>query len=900
MPRTPRSTYRLQLHKGFTFDDAAAIAGYLRRLGISHVYCSPYLQAAPGSTHGYDIVDHQRVNAELGGVEGHERFSTKLGEHDLGQVLDVVPNHMSLGRENRFWWDVLENGTSSRYASFFDIDWQPQEERLRDKVLVPILDDQYGRVLQAGGIKLTRQGALFQVECAGQTLPVAPPTLPVILARAAEYAKSDALSFLAASFGRLPAPEYVDRRTILARHRDKVVLCTLLERLCVEEPKTCEQIDCAVAELNANLDALDDLLNQQNYRLAYWKAADQQLGYRRFFDVNSLVGVRVEREHVFEETHALVIDWLKRGVLDGVRVDHPDGMRDPLEYCRRLRERAPDVWIVGEKILEPGEFLPGGWPIQGTTGYDFLNTALGVLVRPEGMGELTTVYADFIGMTLNYADIMHEKKINVTQESLASDVGRLTSLFVEICERNRNQRDYTRAEVRRAVREVAACFRIYRTYVVPERNEITEEDCAAIAQATECAKSKRQDIDGGLFDFMRDVLTMRVTGKYETEFVQRFQQFTGPVMAKGVEDTALYCYNRLTGMNEVGSDPSRDGLSVDEFHSYNAKMQATHPLTMATLATHDTKRSDDVRARLAVLSEMPGRFGAAIHRWSRLNAELRGTRQDGSPIVDLNTEYFYYQTLIGAWPIDADRLKSYMTKAAREAKQQTTWVAHNNEFEDALNNFVDRTLSHGTFMDEVVQFVDSVKHAGRVNSLAQTLMKHTVPDVPDLYQGTELWDLSLVDPDNRRPVDYKLRCRLLQEIQTLSAAQVMERIDEGLPKLWTINRALCLRREHPEWFGAESGYRPLRAIGSKKAHVIAYLRGDNVVTVVPRLVVTLAGKWANTAVALPKGQWTNRMTGETIEGGKVAMEDLLREFPVALLVRQENGYANESGSGEDA
>ena len=892
MSRTPRSTYRLQLHKDFTFDDASAIAGYLQRLGISHVYSSPYLQAMAGSTHGYDVVDHQRVNAELGGFEGHERFSKKLGEHGLGQILDVVPNHMSLDRENRYWWDVLENGTSSRYASFFDIDWQPQEERLRDKVLVPILDDQYGRVLQAGGIKLRRQGAHFQVECAGQALPVAPPTLPTILARAAEYAKSDTLSFLAASFGRLPAPEYVDRRTILARHRDKVVLCTLLERLCVEEPATCEQIDRAVAELNANLDALDDLLNQQNYRLAYWKAADQQLGYRRFFDVNTLIGLRVEREHVFEETHALILDWLKRGVLDGVRVDHPDGMRDPLEYCRRLRERAPDAWIVGEKILEPGEFLPESWPIQGTTGYDFLNTVLGVLVRPEGMMELSTVYSDFIGTTTNYHDIMHEKKINVTQESLASDVGRLTSLFVEICEHNRNQRDYTRAEVRRAVREVAACFRIYRSYVVPERNEITEEDRVAIEQATECARQKRQDIDGGLFDFMRDVLTMKVTGKFETEFVMRFQQFTGPVMAKGVEDTAFYCYNRLSGMNEVGSDPSRDGLSVGEFHTYNAKMQATHPLTMTALATHDTKRSDDVRARIAVLSEMPGRFGAAIHRWSRMNAELRGTRHDGSAIVDLNTEYLYYQTLIGAWPIDAERLKAYMTKAAREAKQQTTWVANNKEFEDALHSFIDRTLERGAFIDEVVQFVDSVKYAGRVNSLAQTLMKHTAPGVPDLYQGTELWDLSLVDPDNRRPVDYKLRCRLLQEIQTLSAAEVMERIDEGLPKLWTINRALCLRREHPEWFGAESGYRALRAIGSKKAHVIAYLRGDNVITVVQRLVITLAGKWANTAVALPKGRWTNRLTGETIEGGKATMEDLLREFPVALLVREENGIVN--------
>ncbi|MEO6911233.1 MAG: malto-oligosyltrehalose synthase, partial [Edaphobacter sp.] len=542
--RIPGSTYRLQLHKGFTFDDAANIAEYLRALGVSHVYCSPYLQAAPGSTHGYDVVDHQKVNEELGGTSGHDRFCKKLSEVGLGQVLDVVPNHMSLGKENRYWWDVLENGTSSRYASFFDIDWQPQEERLRDKVLVPVLDGQYGRVLQAGGIKVVRRENKFQVVCGKQTFPVAPPSLPVILARAAEYAKSDTLSFLAASFGRLPAPEYVDRRTILARHRDKVVLFTLLGRLCKEEPGICGAIDRSLAELNGNLDALDDFLNQQNYRLSYWKTADQQLGYRRFFDVNSLIGLRVEREHVFEETHALVLDWLQRGVLEGVRIDHPDGLRDPLEYLQRLRERAPEAWIVGEKILEPGEFLRESWPIEGTTGYDFLNTSAGVLISPQGMTELSKVYQaflgrEFAGQLTDFPVIAHEKKVVVTQEGLGSDVNRLTSMFVEIGEANRNQRDYTRAEIRRAIREVAACFAIYRTYVVPARDEITDEDRAAISKATECAKQRRQDIDAGLFDFLRDVLTMVVKGKQESEFLLRFQQFTGPVMAKGVEDTAL-------------------------------------------------------------------------------------------------------------------------------------------------------------------------------------------------------------------------------------------------------------------------------------------------------------------------------------------------------------------------
>lgn len=397
MRRIPFSTYRLQLHKGFTFDDASAIAPYLRELGISHVYSSPYLQAAPGSMHGYDVVDHQRVNEELGGKSAHERFCKVLGHVGLGQVLDIVPNHMSLGQENRYWWDVLENGVSSRYASFFDIDWDPAEERLRNKVLVPVLADHYGRVLEAGEIQVVRHGNEFTVEAASQSFPVAPNTVSVILARAAEYSKSDALSFVAASFARLPQPEGWDRRAMLARDRDKVVLQRILGRICEEQPAACAAIDQAVLELNANWDGLDDFLNQQHYRLAFWKTADQQLGYRRFFDVNTLIGLRMEREHVFEETHALLVEWLSKGVLDGVRVDHPDGLRDPLQYFRRLREHVPDGWIIGEKILEPGEYLREEWPIEGTSGYDFMNAVGGVLVSRDGVEKLRGMYGELTG-----------------------------------------------------------------------------------------------------------------------------------------------------------------------------------------------------------------------------------------------------------------------------------------------------------------------------------------------------------------------------------------------------------------------------------------------------------------------------------------------------------------------
>ena len=879
MNHVPGSTYRLQLHKGFTFDDAAAIVEYLKALGVTHVYSSPYLQATPGSMHGYDVVDHRKVNEELGGAAGHERFCKRLRESGLGQVLDIVPNHMSLGAQNRYWWDVLENGTNSRYASFFDIDWNSSEERLRDKVLVPILPDQYGRALSAGRVVVVRKGTMFTVEAAGQTFPVSPTSLALILGKAAEYAKSDALNFISASFARLPSPDFWDRRTILARHRDKNVLQGLLERLCREETSLSEAIDRAVREVNGSVDALDEFLSQQYYRLAYWRTADQQLGYRRFFDVNSLIGLRVEREFVFDETHALIVKWLKQGVLDGVRVDHPDGLRDPKQYFERLRERAPEAWIVGEKILEPGEWMRTEWPVQGTSGYDFLNVVMGVLVDREGLKRLGEHYTAFTGDDTEFPVVAHDKKIAVTQEALGSDVNRLASLFVNICEGNRDERDFTRAEIRRAIREVAACFSVYRTYVVPERNEISAEDRMRIERATESAKRNRLDIDGGLFDFMRDVLTLKVVGKIETEFVHRFQQFTGPVMAKGVEDTAFYCSNRLIAVNEVGGDPDCDGFSVEHFHQYNATMQQTFPTTMTTLGTHDTKRSDDVRARMLVLSEIPDVFGEAVRRWSARNARHRSGDQ-----MDTGTEWFLYQTLVGAWPIGAERLREYMQKAMREAKVRTSWVLNNTEYERALDEYVDALLGDQKFVADLERFVRKIAPAGRINSLAQTLMKYTAPGVPDTYQGGELWDFSLVDPDNRRPVDYGRRGALLKEMGGMKVKQVMERVEDGLPKLWVVHHALQLRKEHPEWFGAEAGYTPVAAEGPHSERVIAYLRGVDVLTVVPRWSHA-AQAWGETAIEVPPGRWRNRLTGAEVASGRMLVEMLLAEFPVAMVER---------------
>ncbi len=881
MQNLPFATYRLQLHAGFTFDDAARQVEYLHALGISHVYCSPYLQAAKGSKHGYDVVDHHRVNRELGGEEAFRRFCEQLETNQLGQVLDVVPNHMSLEHDNEYWWDVLENGPSSRYASYFDIDWQPSESSTRDRILVPILGDQYGYILAAGEIKVVRNGAKFLVQYAEHDYPVAPRSVPAFLSRAAEKTDNTILGFLADSYLRLPSPDSVERTEVLMRHRDKAVINGLLEKLCQEDPDSLRAIDAAIAELNSDINELDSFLEQQNYRLAYWRIAGQELSYRRFFDVNTLVGLQVERDYVFVETHELILKFLAEGVLDGLRIDHPDGLRNPLAYFQRLRQFAPEAWIVAEKILEPEEQLPAAWPVHGTTGYDFLNKMNGLLVQPSGLAEIDRIYTEFTGQPTSYAELVREQKIRVMQEGLGSDVNRLTAFFAEICATNREQRDYTRTEIRRAIREVAACFPVYRTYAVAASGEVSEEDKLRILTAIENAKQNRQDIDARLFDFLCDVLLLRVQGRLESEFVMRFQQFTGPVMAKGVEDTVFYCYNRLISLNEVGGDPSRLGVSAEEFHQHCRQMQEAHPYTMLTLSTHDTKRSEDVRARLHVLTEIPVRWRMALRKWSRMNQRFR---MDGMP--DANTEYLYYQTLVGAWPIGLDRMLPYMQKAVREAKQQTSWTAPNLEFEAALDHFIFSTLEHAQFMEDVEQFVNLILPSGRINSLSQTLIKYTAPGVPDLYQGTEIWDLSLVDPDNRRDVDYGLRQGLLQEVRNLSVAEIMRRTEEGLPKLWTIYCALQVRKERRSSFGNASSYTPVPGTGPKKENVIAFLRGEDIAVVVPRWPHALGGRWINTSITLPKGEWVNRMTSGRVHGGQVKLQAVLEGFPVALLTRE--------------
>jgi len=503
-------------------------------------------------------------------------------------------------------------------------------------------------------------------------------------------------------------------------------------------------------------------------------------------------------------------------------------------------------------------------------------------MQSEGLTEITGIYRDFAKSAIDFEVIAHEKKLNVEQEALGSDINRLASLFVEICENNRDRRDYTRAEIRRALREVAACYSVYRTYVVPDRNEIDDVDRSRIVEAISRAKVHRQDVDTELFDFIGDVLMLRVRGELESEFVLRFQQFTSPVMAKGVEDTVFYCFNRMIALNEVGGAPDHNGLTADEFHESCARMQATYPFTMNTLTTHDTKRSEDVRARLAVLTEVPGRWRVTLNRWARANAQFKTGN-----LPDRNTEYFLYQTLIGAWPISKDRLWAYMEKAVREAKEQTNWTQQNREFEEALSDFIDKILSSQSFLAELEALISRVIEPGRINSLAQTLIKYTAPGVPDTYQGSELWDLRLVDPDNRGPVDYELRQSMLVEMERgIAVEEIMKQMDSGMPKLWVIYRALHLRQERPECFRENGTYIPLPVEGPRKDHLVAYMRGEQVAVLVPRWNLKRGKSWVGTTVNLPMGRWTNILTGDEFDGGQLRAQALLERFPVGLLVKR--------------
>lgn len=784
----------MQLSSAFGFADVAALADYLADLGVSHAYLSPVLQAVPGSTHGYDVVDHARLSDELGGADGFAAMLSTLRQHGLGVIVDVVPNHMAIPTPERLngrLWTVLRDGRESPGAAWFDIDWNAQEQR----ILMPVLGSSIGDTVDAGELLVD-----------GSTLRYYNHEFP-----------------LAAGTSHLARPAQVQA---------------------------------------------------QHYRLADWRVGVEELNYRRFFDVASLIAVRVEEPGVFDATHELLLDLVNGGAVDGLRIDHPDGLHDPAAYVETLHERTGGCWVVVEKILEAEERLPD-WSCAGTTGYDALHVVGGVFVDPAAESSLTSLYASLTHDSSDFSVVATQSKRDVVSRLLAAEVSRLVEVLLRIGREDLVLRDVTRRSWRTALEELLVAFPVYRAYVVPG----SEPSDVAVAQVDLAVERTSRTVRGGaavaLLHLRELALGQRGRSPLLDEFVVRFQQTCGPVMAKGVEDTAFYRWNRFVALNEVGGSPSSFGSSVAAFHEAALHRQREWPDAMTTLSTHDTKRSEDVRARLYALTELPDAWGEAVTRWRARAQPYRNAQGWG----DATTEYLFWQTLVGAWPIDVDRMETYLLKAAREAKLHTVWTEPNPEYEDALRAFATSVLTDSELIADVGDFVSNLAPIAAANALGQKLLQLTMPGVPDVYQGTEIADLSLVDPDNRRPVDYLRRRQLLTSPDVAS---------DDAKKIVVTSTALRLRRQYPDWFGVEGDYIPLYADGSARDHLVAFARAGAVVTAVPRLTVSLEhiGGWQATTLSLPAGTFRHCFTGATFSGD-VEVADLLDGFPVALLVRDE-------------
>ena len=952
----PRAAYRLQFNGQFTFQDAARIVPYLARLGISHAYDSPLLKARPGSSHGYDIIDHDALNPEIGTAADFDAYCRTLAEQGMSQILDVVPNHMGvMGADNRWWLDVLENGPASVYAPFFDIDWRPVKSELAEKVLLPILGDRYGDVLEQGQLKLAFDAAegSFSVWYYQHRFPVAPREYPRLLRHridalesklGAEDAGLRELTSLITAFENLPARDVTDPDRILERHRDRELHKRRLARLARKSAAVRHHLEDSIREYNgmpgdpASFDRLHDLLERQAYRLADWHSASDEINYRRFFDINDLAGLRAEDPRVFDATHPLILRLLAEGKAQGLRIDHPDGLNDPEGYFRRLQSRAalaldrpaaradgavePAVWMVVEKILASHEPLPENWPVHGTTGYDFANFVNGLFVAKDARHRLERTFHTFVGHSEPFEETLYRCKRQIIKYALASELTVLANALNRISEEDRHTRDFTLNRLRQALAEVVAWLPVYRTYIVEGR--IWEHDRRYIEWAVARARKRTQAEDTRIFDFVRDVLLLQgdiegPRGGALRAFVQRFQQYTGPVMAKAMEDTAFYRYFPLASLNEVGGEPTRFGVSVRGFHVACQDRSKRWPHGMLAGSTHDNKRSEDVRARLNVLSEIPMEWRRQVTRWARL-ARARKKLVDGESAPTRADEYLIYQTLVGVWPATAavtgefiERIDAYMLKAAREAKARTSWINSNAGYEEALSMFVRAVLDpdpRNALRSEIESFARQIAGFGVVNSLAQTLLRLTVPGVPDIYQGNELFDFSLVDPDNRRAVDFELRGHMLSDLEKAAdtdpeqARRLLDEPHDGRAKLLTVWRALRLRREQPELF-AQGTYVPLAVAGGAADHLVAFARHHQAavsITVVPRLVFTLTA--GRSALPLGEAVWSdcriklaplgidfvaNVITGERLETHGSGEEAhlpagrLLRDFPVALL-----------------
>ena len=831
------STYRLQLRAGVTLDDAARLVGYVADLGVTHLYLSPPLQAAGASTHGYDVVDPRRIDESLGGREAFDRLHRAARERGIGLVVDIVPNHLALVSPANPWWvDVLRHGPDSDWADVFDIDWRPGPHG-QPQVLLPQL------------------GAPLLEELLGG-------------------------------------------RSLQLRPRDGEPWITYHEHAWPVRPGTLEPAglptdpEAAFEVVAADPARLLPLLARQHYELAHWRRASTDLNYRRFFDITTLGGVRVEDPAVFDATHELVLELVADGVVDGLRIDHPDGLRDPAGYVARLRAAAPDTWIVVEKILEPGEPLRP-WPIDGTVGYEFATTVGGLFVDPAGLPVLDAVHTARTGRSDSWREAVEEAKRQVIGELFGAELAALTARTREVA--HATGVACGEAECRAALVELLVAFPVYRTYVAAEEGRIAEEDRRVISEAIAVARARRPDLDEVLV-MLLEVLTLTTAAPGAAELIMRVQQLTGPVMAKGAEDTASYRWVRLAGANEVGGDPADPATSVAEFHAANLSRQREWPRTMLLTSSHDTKRSEDVRARLAVLTEQAAEWADIAAEWEEAtSAHVTRPHHDGvageqRPARGLS--YLALQTAVGAWPISQSRLTEYLRKAARERKAATHWLDVDEAYEADLEGFVERAFADPTVVAMIERVVEGIREPGWLTALSQTLLKLTSPGVPDTYQGTELWDLSLVDPDNRRPVAFDTREDLLAQIRRHpEPEEVLAEMDSGMPKLLVTARALQARRDHPDAFGPDGSYEPLWAAGPKADHVVAFLRGGTVATIAPRLVMGLGGPFhawdfQGTTVPLPPGRWRDLLTDTAHDVGEDGLRvDLaLSRFPVALLV----------------
>jgi (1->4)-alpha-D-glucan 1-alpha-D-glucosylmutase len=935
------------MNGSFGFRSADEIVPYLERLGVSHCYFSPYLKTRPGSEHGYDVTDHSKLNPELGEPADYDRLCEHLASRGMGQVLDIVPNHVGImGREGRWWLGVLENGQASRYADYFDIDWQPVSPKLRNKVLVPVLGNQYGNVLLSGELKLElaldAASAELSVVYFDHRFPLDPATYPAVIEPgiesiprrgAAEREAVIELGSIIRSLQRLPPREARDEAAREVRYHETFIAKRRLAELCARSQTIAEHVRRNVEQLNGtpsrreSFEPLHRLLEQQAYRLAYWRVAADEINYRRFFDINDLAGLRTQNEAVLDETHRMVLEWVGRGRVQGLRIDHPDGLYDPRGYLKWLRDRVgelgkPDLYVVVEKILGAHEHLPRGWPVQGTTGYDYANAVNGVFVHGPSEKEFDRVYRTFTQERDTFETLLYRCKQLILAFHLSSELTVLANLLSRITEARLETRDFTLNAIRAALLELVSAFPVYRSYVTP--GHIGNQDRRHIEWAVAAARQSYEGRDDGIFDFVRRLLLAEIADDsdeaYRTgvaTFVAKFQQLTGPVMAKALEDTCFYRYVRLLSLNEVGGDPRRFGVTPAAFHRLNELRLQHWPHSMLGTSTHDSKRSEDVRARLNVLSEIPDDWGARIAKWRRFNRTKR-RRVEGRPIPSRHEEYLFYQTVVGTWPSDRKaaatdeyraRIDAYMVKALREAKVNTSWTSPNTRYEDLVRGFVSDALADGgrnPFVDDLDEFVHALALPGYLNSLGQTLLKLTSPGVPDIYQGNEIWDFSLVDPDNRRPVDYARRGELLDRLEADAAdperaralpRDMLSSIADGRAKLYVTARTLKLRAELPELF-ERGAYLALEARGTRAEHVCAFARqlgSERVAIAVGRWFALLplntrvgpaAFEWRDTTLALPAGAYTNLFTRQTVtaaDDGGVRADELFAEFPVALL-----------------